>query len=109
MNSKWMLLFALILVFFIFFTNCGKKATVSENFQEGIKLTTGEEPIDIRIGHLVPTIADWNNDGKKDMIVGQFAGGKINLYLNQGTDELPKFGEPIFLKAGGEEVSLPAG
>ena len=69
----------------------------------------GGKPIDIEVGHLVPCTLDWNGDGKKDLIVGQFAGGKIRLYLNQGTDKAPEFGDFSFLEAGGEQISLPAG
>ena len=77
--------------------------------KEGVKLKANGEPIDVRIGHLVPCVLDWNNDGKKDLIVGQFSGGKIRLYLNQGTDDEPQFKEFSTLEAGGKEISLPAG
>jgi hypothetical protein len=30
-----------------------------------------------------PTAVDWNNDGKIDLLVGQFWSGSIRLYLNQ--------------------------
>ena len=30
-----------------------------------------------------PTAVDWNNDGKIDLLVGQFTEGSIRLYLNQ--------------------------
>ena len=48
-------------------------------------------------------------DGRKDMIVGQFDGGKIRLYINRGTDSKPEFGDFQFLHAGGKQISLPAG
>jgi hypothetical protein len=78
-------------------------------FQEGVKLEAEGKPIDAEIGHLVPCVLDWNGDGNKDLIVGQFSGGKIRLYLNQGTDSAPVFKEFTFLQAGGAEISLPAG
>ena len=67
------------------------------------------KPIDVEIGHLVPRVCDWNNDGKKDLIVGQFASGAIRLYLNQGTDAAPVFREPSLLQAGGKPIRLDAG
>lgn len=76
---------------------------------EGQKLHAKGEVIDIDVGHLVPCVADWNNDGRKDLIVGQFRGGKIRLYLNEGTDAEPQFDEFVYLKAGGSEISLEAG
>jgi hypothetical protein len=78
-------------------------------FQEGVKLKASGQVIDVDIGHLVPCVTDWNADGKKDLIVGQFSGGKIRLYLNQGTDSEPVFKEFTYLRAGGAEISLPAG
>jgi hypothetical protein len=78
-------------------------------FQEGVKLKADGQVIDVDIGHLVPCVTDWNADGKKDLIVGQFSGGKIRLYLNHGTDSAPVFKEFTYLRAGGAEISLPAG
>ncbi len=76
---------------------------------KGQKLQAGGEDIDIEVGHLVPCVVDWNNDGKKDLVVGQFSGGKIRLYLNEGTDSEPRFGDFTCLTAGGKEIALPAG
>lgn len=78
-------------------------------FQDGVKLEAGGKAIDVEIGHAVPVAIDWNADGKKDLLVGQFGGGKIRLYLNQGTDRAPVFAESTYLRAGGEEIRLPAG
>jgi hypothetical protein len=78
-------------------------------FQQGVKLEADGKPIDVEVGHLVPWVADWNADGKKDLIVGQFAGGKVRLYLNQGADTAPVFKDFTCLQAGGREISLPAG
>lgn len=76
---------------------------------KGVKLQAAGKPIDIEVGHLVPSACDWNNDGKKDLIVGQFAGGAIRLYLNEGTDAAPVFGEFSLLHAGGKPIKLDAG
>lgn len=78
-------------------------------FEEGVRVQADGEIIDVAVGHLVPCFTDWNADGKRDLIVGQFSGGKIRLYLNQGTDKEPVFKGFEFLKAGGAEISLPAG
>lgn len=76
---------------------------------KGVKLEAAGEPIDVEVGHLVPRACDWNNDGKKDLIVGQFRDGAIRLYLNQGTDTAPVFGEFSLLQAGGKPIRLDAG
>ena len=41
-------------------------------------------------GDAVPFIVDWNNDGKKDLLVG-CADGKVYLYLNQRLDASPDY------------------
>ena len=43
-----------------------------------------------------PWICDWNEDGKKDLLVGQEGIGQpcnVYVYLNQGTNEAPVFGD----------------
>ncbi len=77
--------------------------------REGIKIKAAGKVIDIEIGHLVPCVTDWNSDGKKDLIVGQFKNGAIRLYLNEGTDTEPVFGDYSFLQAGGKTIKLDAG
>lgn len=39
----------------------------------------------------VPCVADWNRDGRKDLLVGYQLAGKIALYLNSGSDAQPVF------------------
>ncbi|MHC5054817.1 MAG: hypothetical protein ACYTKD_08875 [Planctomycetota bacterium] len=81
----------------------------SAAMRESVRLEADGEPIDVEIGHFVPTVTDWNGDGRKDLIFGQFRGGKIGLYLNRGTDAAPVFKDLSYLRAGGTEISLPAG
>ncbi len=43
-----------------------------------------------------PYICDYNDDGKKDLLVGQeglYAPCNVYVYLNEGTDEAPAFGD----------------
>ena len=84
-------------------------ATPPSSFLEGVKLEAGGATIDVEVGHLVPYAVDWNGDDRKDLILGQFSGGKVRLYLNQGADDEPRLAESSFLEAGGAQISLPAG
>ena len=84
-------------------------AGASAGLQEGVKLQADGKDIDVKIGHLVPTVVDFNGDGKKDLIVGQFSGGKIRLYVNQGTDSKPVFKDFTYLEAGARPINLAAG
>ena len=58
---------------------------------------------DLNVGNrAAPVVVDWNNDKKKDLIVGTDA-GTIRLYLNSGTNSAPVFTTFSNLKAGGVE------
>ncbi|UCE06815.1 MAG: T9SS type A sorting domain-containing protein [bacterium] len=50
-----------------------------------------------------PVVVDWNNDGKKDLVVGD-DNGYVRLYLNIGTNSAPAFTNYTRLKAGGYDI-----
>jgi hypothetical protein len=56
-----------------------------------------------------PCVYDWNGDGKKDLILGQFDYGYIRFYSNVGTDPNPQFSGYEFLYASGSQITLPYG
>ena len=43
---------------------------------------------------------DWNNDGMKDLLLGDTY-GNVRVYLNVGRDDSPVFNSPSFVKVGG--------
>ena len=94
----------LVLLFIFLSTKTG-----NANFEKGVRLKVDGQIIDTDMGHLVPWVTDWNGDGKKDLIVGQFNRGKIRLYLNTGSDHSPVLTDGGYLKATGREIRLPAG
>jgi hypothetical protein len=72
-----------------------------------VLLQDGKGPIDVEVGHATPYVVDWDGDGKKDLLVGQFGDGKLRIYLNKGTDAEPKFDGFTYLQAGGKDASVP--
>lgn len=78
-------------------------------FLPGVRLESAGKPIDALTGHLVPCVVDWNGDGKKDLLVGQFNDGCIRLFLNQGTDSAPVFSAGVEMVAGDQPIRLDAG
>ena len=56
-----------------------------------------------------PVMFDWNLDGAKDLICGQFDQGKIRRYANQGSDTAPYFSGYTFYQSGGTDITLPYG
>lgn len=55
----------------------------------------------------VPFVADWNNDGRKDLLVGG-ADGTVSLYLNVGTEAAPTFGDGAYLQVAGAPLNVGA-
>lgn len=53
----------------------------------------------------VPFVADWNNDGRKDLIVGQ-ADGTVKLFINSGLEAAPAFGGGADIQAAGSAISV---
>lgn len=73
--------------------------TPPERLKAGAKLVQVEEP-----GYAAPCWHDVDGDGKKDLIVGQFADGKMKVYRGLGGGQLAA-GE--WLRAGGEIAEVP--
>jgi len=57
--------------------------------------------------YAIPCVADWNGDGKKDLIVGYRYADKVALYLNAGSDPSPIFTNYVNLQAGGADIYVP--
>lgn len=84
-------------------------ADLSKPLGEPQLLKDGDTPINVEIGHAAPNVLDVNRDGKKDLLVGQFGGGKLRIYTNQGTETEPVFKGFKFLTSNGKEASVPYG
>jgi hypothetical protein len=67
--------------------------------EPGIQIAEGGGPLKANFCS-IPFTTDWNNDGKKDLIVGQRE-GYIHLYLNDGTDLNPAFDGYIQIESDG--------
>ena len=65
--------------------------------------------IDVEAGHAAPFVHDVDSDGLSDLLVGQFAGGKLRLFRNVGSRETPRFSASGFVRAAGTDVSVPFG
>ncbi len=46
---------------------------------------------------------DWNNDGKKDILVGARS-GEVSVFINMGMNQLPLFGAEMKLNGGDLDV-----
>jgi hypothetical protein len=81
----------------------------AQTFEAPVRILADGKPIDVEIGHAAPCVRDFDGDGVRDLLVGQFGHGKLRIYRNQGTDKAPVYGAFTFLQAGGEDATVPAG
>jgi hypothetical protein len=56
-----------------------------------------------------PTVVDWNNDGKLDLVVGQRKYSMIRVFLNQGTVTDPIFNGSFLVQNAGTNLTLDYG
>jgi len=69
----------------------------------GVIVAAGK-PLDVGQGS-VPYIVDWNNDGTRDLLVGEWY-GRIYLLINTGTNADPIFPAKPFILDGGSLLQL---
>jgi hypothetical protein len=66
-------------------------------------------PIEVP-GYSVPSLADWNNDGLPDLIVGEGSGTyepHVRVYLNVGAPAAPSFDGYFYVQADGGDLTVP--
>lgn len=73
-----------------------------------VALTAGGAPISVEWDSAV-CVADWNADGKKDVLVGQYMNGKVWLFLNQGSDASPALAAGAFVRSKGADITTSYG
>ncbi len=91
----------------VIYTNVGTEA--APEFDAGILLEVGEPGLKVAIdigSRATPVVADWNADGRKDLVVGGID-GKIHLFLNEGLDALPDFRVQTFAQEDGADLVVP--
>jgi hypothetical protein len=86
------------------------EGTTRPSFSAARKLEAGGRVIRVRGGDSHPVVADWDSDGKPDLIVGT-GGGEVMFYRNTGTGLAPRFatGQPLIVASepDGKEVEGP--
>ncbi len=88
-------------------------------FEKPFRLKSGGELIDVNTGHAAPFLHDFDGDGIRDLLVGEFgatpmkfegedyAAGRLRIYRNVGTDKKPRYDGFEWFKAGGEIAQVP--
>lgn len=82
-------------------------ADTAEEFAAPVRILAGGVPIAVAGGHAAPCVVDFDRDGKRDLLVGQFFGttprtileGHARFYRNVGTEQHPRFDGFTYLDA----------
>ena len=85
-------------------------AALSPELAPPVRLEAAGKPIDTeRIGHAAPFVCDFDGDGLKDLLVGQFGDGLLWIYRNVGTNSEPTLAAGVKFKEGKEDGRVPSG
>ncbi len=74
-----------------------------------VRIEAAGAPIDVDVGHAAPYVVDWDGDGNRDLLVGQFGEGMLRVYRNTGSEAKPSFGAHEWFVAGGKPATIAAG
>ncbi|MGD9109358.1 MAG: VCBS repeat-containing protein [Phycisphaerales bacterium] len=80
-------------------------------FDGGTLLQVGPvgSKVNIDVGSRATSIiADWNSDGRKDLVVGAYD-GRVHLFINEGTDTEPNFLVETYAQDGGADLDVSFG
>lgn len=82
---------------------------IGDEFAEPVRLMAGEEFVSVDSpGYACPTMADVDQDGKLDLVVGQFKNGAMHFYKNvsDNSDEI-KFASHDWIMTDDEQAKVP--
>ena len=82
--------------------------TTSDLFEAPFRVRDAHGFIDVQVGHAAPLIADFDDDGVPDLLVGQYE-GRLRVYKNVGTAKAPRFDGFTYFKCGEQEGRVPTG
>jgi len=87
-----------------------RPAGLAPDLAPPVHVLAAGKPLDVeRSGHAAPFVGDLDGDGRPDLLVGQYDGGKLRVYRNTGTAGAPKFDTHTYFVAGGKPGRVPEG
>jgi hypothetical protein len=74
-----------------------------------VRIEASGEAIDTEVGHAAPFVCDFDGDGVQDLLVGQFKGGALWVFRNEGTNTRPRLAVGVKFKDGSADGVVPYG
>ncbi len=66
--------------------------TLAADLSPAVPVLVAGKPLDVELeGQAAPFVADYDGDGRKDLLVGEAYKGRLRIYLNKGTNREPRF------------------
>jgi hypothetical protein len=87
----------------------GEAGAAGRELAPPVRVEAAGKPIDTDVGHAAPFVGDFDGDGVNDLLVGQFGGGTLWVFRNEGTNAAPKFARGVKFQAGGQDGTVPTG
>ena len=85
-------------------------AAIRTSFSRLCRCWSGGKPLDVaRDGHSAPFVGDFDGDGKRDLLVGQYHEGRLRIYRNRGDNVRPRFDDFTWFEAEGRPGRVPEG
>jgi hypothetical protein len=89
--------------------NASNAAVLGDELAPPVRIEAAGKPIDTEVGHAAPFVYDWDGDGVRDLLVGQFGGGVLWIFRNEGTNAQPKLAAGVKFKQGAKDGTVPSG
>jgi hypothetical protein len=84
-------------------------AGASDELAAPVRIEAASKAIDTDPGHAAPFVCDFDGDGVRDLLVGQFGQGQLWIYRNEGTNAAPRLAAGVKFKDGREDGTVPHG
>jgi len=87
---------------------CGTAMAVSPVFEPFTWMYASGTLIDVGY-YGAPCVVDWDADGLKDLVLGEFSYGKIRFYHNSDSNDSPVLTGFTYIQSDGVDITLPYG